>query len=89
MNDGTKVKALETARRQLHQVLARLALLDVSVLIAIVALAVTASWWHASNFQLLSLILIAAGTVIGARMVMAVHLRRGVTPRKPPSGFAP
>lgn len=64
------------ARRQLRRVLWVLAAMDAGVLVTIVALAVAAFVLRLTNLELLLLIVAAVGAIIGARVALAVRLRR-------------
>jgi hypothetical protein len=64
------------ARRQLRRVLLVLAAMDVGVLVIIVVLAVAAVLLHLTNLELLGLIVAGLGAIIGARVALAVRLRR-------------
>jgi hypothetical protein len=64
------------ARRQLRRVLVVLAAMDAGVLVTIVVLAVASMLLRLTNFELLALIITGLGAIIGARVALAVRLRR-------------
>jgi hypothetical protein len=64
------------ARRQLRRVLLVLAAMDVGVVATIVLLAVAAVLLRLTNLELLGLIVAGLGAIIGARVALAVRLRR-------------
>ena len=64
------------ARRQLGRVLLLLGVLDLSVLVAVVGIAVGVSHFDIRVGGLLALILLAVGLVLGIRVWLAVRLHR-------------
>jgi hypothetical protein len=64
------------ARRQLGRVLLLLGLLDLTVLVFVIGVILAAGRWGLSPIELLMTILLGAGTVVGARVWLAVRLRR-------------
>jgi chromate transport protein ChrA len=64
------------ARHQLRRVLLVLAAMDVGVLVTIVVLALASVLLHLSSVELLGLIVAGLGAIIGARVALAVRLRR-------------
>ena len=64
------------ARRQLARVLVWLALLDSSVLVLVVSLAVIWSRYHVPAPVILTLVLGGVGTIILVRIALGVRLKR-------------
>jgi hypothetical protein len=64
------------ARRQLGRVLLLLAVLDVGVLVTVVLLAVLATAYRFTNLELLVLVVAGLGAIIGARVALAVRLKK-------------
>jgi hypothetical protein len=64
------------ARRQLGRVLMLLAILDTSVIIVVLVLAVAWSRYHLSTPYFLALLLVSVGTVIAVRVAIGVRLKR-------------
>ncbi|MFZ0831055.1 MAG: hypothetical protein WCB18_01735 [Thermoplasmata archaeon] len=65
-----------SARRQLRHVLLELALLDTSVLVLVIGLAVAWAKLHFPTLELLALILVGVGTILCLRVALAVRLKR-------------
>lgn len=68
--------AQQKARRQLRQVLLVLALLDTSVLVLVIGLAVAWARLRFPTVELLGLILGGVAIILGIRIAMAVRLKR-------------
>lgn len=68
--------AVRKARRQFRRVLWALAAMDAGVLVTVVVLAVAAFVLRLTNLELLFLIVVGLGAIIGARVALAVRLRR-------------
>jgi hypothetical protein len=64
------------ARRQLGRVLMLLAILDTSVIVVVLVLAVAWSRYHLSTPYFLALLLVSVGAVIAARVAIGVRLKR-------------
>lgn len=73
---GPPDEASGRARRQLRRVLLVLAAMDASVLIIVVVLAAASVDLRLTNLELLALIVGGLGAIIGARVALAVRLRR-------------
>jgi hypothetical protein len=69
-------EARTRARRQLGRVLGLLALLDISVVVLVVGLAIAWSRLHFPTAYLLALVLIGVGAILAARVWMGVRLKR-------------
>ncbi len=65
-----------TARRQLRRVLGVLALLDTSVLIIVVGLAIAWTHFHFPTLDFLALVFVTVGGVLIARVALGVRLKR-------------
>jgi hypothetical protein len=65
-----------TARRQLRKVLVVLAVLDTSVLVVVVGLAVTWARYHIPAAYFVALILVAVAGILLARVALGVRLKR-------------
>jgi hypothetical protein len=68
--------ARRTARRQLGRVLAALAILDVSVVILVVGLAVAWSRFHLPTLYFLALVLSGVSAILLARVALGIRLKR-------------
>jgi threonine/homoserine/homoserine lactone efflux protein len=64
------------ARRQLGRVLMLLAILDTSVIVVVLVLAVAWSRYHLSTPYFLALLLVSVGCVIAARVGIGIRLKR-------------
>lgn len=71
--------AAEEARRRLGGVLRWLALLDVTVVVIVVSLAVAMGPLHMTTAEFLAGVLTGVGAVLAARIALAVRLRRAAT----------
>lgn len=69
-------EARARARRQLRQLLGLLALLDTTVLVVVVGLAIAWSRFHLPTLDFLALVFVTVGTVIVARVALGVRLKR-------------
>jgi len=68
--------AAPRARRQLGRVLTLLGILDLSVVVWVIGLAVSASRLGLSGIQLLALIVAGIAAILGIRIWLAIRLRR-------------
>ena len=73
---GTAAVGAPRARRQLRRVLLLLGALDLSVLLLVIGLAISASRFGWTGLQLLLSILAGVGAILGIRIWLAVRLRR-------------
>jgi hypothetical protein len=77
---GAKPSATEQARSrarfQLRRVLIVLAILDTSVLVVVIGLAVAWSRYHLPTAYFLTLVLVAVGGILTARVALGVRLKR-------------
>ena len=64
------------ARRQLGRVLKLLGVLDLSVIVWVLGIALSAQALGLNNLELLAAILVGVGTILGLRIWLAVRLRR-------------
>jgi hypothetical protein len=73
---SSSADARPRARRQLRHVLVLLGVLDISVLVLVIGLVVTAPALGWTTAELLFTILVGVGIILGVRIWMAVRLRR-------------
>jgi len=66
----------QRARRQLGTVLRLLGILDLSVIVWVLGIAVGAGALGLNNLELLAAILLGVGTILGLRIWLAVRLKR-------------
>ncbi len=71
------------ARRQLGRVLKLLGVLDLSVIVWVLGIALSAHALGLSNLELLSAIFTGVGAILGLRIWLAVRLRRRLVPCPP------
>jgi len=69
-------RARTTARRQLRRVLLLLAILDTSVLVLVVGLAVAWSRFHIPTPYFLALVLAGVGAILVARIALGIRHKR-------------